>query len=211
MRLLTSIQLDGADSNGGRQAYTLDEINAGALDDAVVLNSISDSKIGHEFNFVGAKENNGDTDAYVNANEIAVKENATYFVRLYVHNNSRISENVAEGVRVRFRISDTKYVRKDELYEVAVHGYITSSNANPEWYSDGVKFTADRPFHLEYILGTALFQNCGIGSKENGCWSLDDSITNDWVSIGYDAMNGRIPACFQYDSVTTIKVMPVFD
>lgn len=45
-----------ADSNGGREAYTLDQVNAGALDNAIIFNSISDGTIGHEFNFVGARE-----------------------------------------------------------------------------------------------------------------------------------------------------------
>ena len=67
-----------ADSNGGREAYTLDQVNAGALDNAVVFNSISDGPIGHEFNFVGARENNGKLVDYWNANEIEAEEGKTY-------------------------------------------------------------------------------------------------------------------------------------
>ena len=186
-------------------------MNADALDNAVVFNSISDGSIGHEFNFVGARENNGDTAAFFRANEITAEECKTYIVRLYAHNNSRISTNVATNVQVSFNISDTKYVTNDKLYEAAVHGYLRSSNSDPEWVSDGVKFTSDRPFRLVYISGTALFENNDVGSIENGGYKLDNSVVGDWVTIGYDAMDGMVPACYQYSSVTTIKVMPVFE
>ena len=68
----------------------------------------------------------------------------------------------------------------DKLYEASVHGYLRSSNSNPEWVSDGVKFTSDRPFHLVYIIGTALFENNDVGSIENGGYKLDNSVVGDW-------------------------------
>lgn len=200
-----------ADSNGGREAYTLDQVNSGKLDSSIVFNSISDGSFGHEFNFVGARENNGETIDYWNANEIEAEEGKTYTVRLFCHNNSRIASNVAENVQVSFSLSDTKYVANDDQYEAAVHGYIRSSNSNPEWVSDGVKFTSDRPFHLVYIIGTAMFENNAIGSMENGGFRMDDTVVGDWVTIGYDKMDGRIPGCYQYSSISTIKVMPVFE
>jgi hypothetical protein len=46
---------------------------------------------------------------------------------------------------------------------------------------------------------------------ENGGFWLDDSVVGDWVTIGYNKMNGRIPGCYQYSSISTIKVMPVFE
>lgn len=201
-----------ADSNGGREAYTLDQVSkTDILDNAIVFNSISDGSFGHEFNFVGARENNGETVDYWNANEIEAEEGKNYTVRLYAHNNSRISSNIAEDVQVSFNLSDTKYVTNDKLYEAAVHGYLRSSNSDPEWVSDGVKFTSDRPFHLVYIIGTAMFENNAIGSMENGGFRLEDNVVGAWETIGYDKMDGRIPACYQYSSVTTIKVMPVFE
>lgn len=211
LETVDSFPVGWSDSNGGRTAYTLSEVDAGALDDAVVFNSISDGEIGHEFNFVGARVNNGEPVKYWNANEIEVEAGQTYVVRLFAHNNSRIAENVATGVQITFSISDTKYVTEDKLYEAAVHGYLRSSNSDPEWVSDGVKFTSDRPFRLVYIAGTALFENNDVGSIENGGYKLDNSVVGDWVTIGYDAMDGMVPACYQYSSVTTIKVMPVFD
>ena len=89
-----------ADSNGGREAYTLDQVNSGKLDSSIVFNSISDGSFGHEFNFVGARENNGETIDYWNANEIEAEEGKTYTVRLFAHNNSRVASNVAEDVLI---------------------------------------------------------------------------------------------------------------
>ena len=214
-----------SDSNGGRRAYTIEEINNGVLDDAVVFNSISDGPIGHEFNFVGARENTGSNTGMENlwnANSIEVVEGKTYYVRIYAHNNSAIPTNVAHDVTERFVISEPKHVTGDDLnlvgfdssngyYGVAVHGYISSSNADPSWYADGVKFVSDRPFHLVYIPGTALFENNGIGNAEHQGYRLDDSIMGDGVLIGYNEIDGNIPACYQYSSYTTILVMPVFD
>ena len=53
------------DSDGGRPSYTLEEINSDILGDKVVLNSISDSVIGNEKNFVGVREYNGDRKSVV--------------------------------------------------------------------------------------------------------------------------------------------------
>lgn len=207
-----------ADSNGGRDAYTIDEINWDALGDRIVFNSISDSTIGHEFNFVGAKKNDGKT-YYYNGNEIEVEDDMTYIVRLFVHNNSpKGYERIAEDVKVRFSISNTVKVTSDDVkleqfnsvngyYAVAVHGYISSSNADPNTYSDGVKFVSNKPFYLEYIPNTANFFNGAIG--ENG-YSLDDSIVDDYITIGYEKMDGKIPGCYSYTSVTSIIVKPVF-
>lgn len=213
------------DSYGGRTSYTLDEINAGAIDGKVVFNSISDSPPvgGHEFDFVGARENTGVNQGRENkwsGSTIQAQEGKTYLVRLYAHNNSRRSEDTAEDVSVRFLIGETKAVKKNEVmidgvnsghgyYGAAVYGFIYASNAEPEEYSDGVKFVSDRPFRLQYIPGTALYENNGVGSWPGR--RLSDDVIRDGVPIGYSSMDGRIPACYKYASYTTIVVMPVFE
>lgn len=212
------------DDTGGRRAYTLDEVNHGAIDGKIIFNSISDSVIGHEFNFVGATKNAGenkDADNRWKANAIVAEEGCTYLIRLYVHNNGRFSgEDVAEDVAIRFKITDTLNVTGNDVaidgfnssngyYGAAVYGYISVPNEKPSMYSDGVKFVSDRPFHLEYIPGTALFQNNGIGKKPG--YRLDDSIVWNFIPIGYNELDGRIPADYQYASYSCITVTPVFD
>ena len=59
------------------------------------------------------------------------------------------------------------------------------------------------------LKGSALLENNGIGSR--GGKILDDKIVNEsWTKIGYSALDGKIPGCYQYDSYLTIRVRPIF-
>lgn len=214
------------DDSGGRKEYTIKEINEGRLEDKIIFNSIKDSVIGHEFNFVGAKNNDlssTSTDEMWNGNVIEAEDGHTYRVRLYVHNNSPLGlEAIARDVSVNFIISDSVHVRSNDIslagfdsnsgyFGVSVHGIINSSNAEPSCHWDGVKFVSNKPFKLQYVPGTALFENNAIGSSENGAFILsDDVITEKGVQLGYDEMNGNIPGCYQYAAYVSIVVMPVF-
>lgn len=205
------------DSNGGRRSYTIAEINSGVLGENVVLNSISDSTIGDEKNFVGARLDNGDNGAknVWDGNEITVENDKTYIVRLYVHNNNpngsstdaRLKDaTTAKDVATAFRIPSTSGST------VEVNGVITTSNANPKEYWDNVVFkSADgSKFHLEYIAGSALLENNGIGAN-GGLKLSDDIIKEAGTKIGYDALDGKIPGCYQFASYVTVKVKAVFD
>ena len=211
-------------SNSGtpRESYTIEQINEGCLGDRIVFNSISDSNVGHEFNFVAARENAGENEGAKNVwngNVIEAQKGESYLVRLYCHNNSPLGyDAVAEDVQIRFEIHDTVFVNEndtglfeynDGYYCVAVHGHIYSSNASPDLYSDGVKFVSNKPFHLEYIPGSAFLENNGIGT--DGGIALADNIISEGVMIGYDNLDGRIPGCYQFSSYSVIVVVPVFD
>ena len=72
------------DNGGGRESLTAKEINSGVLGDTIIFNSISDSIIGDEKNFVGARLDDGTNtgaDNVWNGNEIAVENGAVYFIR----------------------------------------------------------------------------------------------------------------------------------
>ncbi len=194
------------DNAGGRASYTLDQINSGVLGNKIVLNSISDSTIGDEKNFVGARLDNGDNGAsnVWNGNEINVESGKTYIVRLYVHNNNPNGTNaVATGVKTTFIIPETT------SKSVEVNGIINSNNATPSKYWDNVVFKSNSNFHLEYVKGSALLENNGIGA--NGGVKLSDDIISSGVKIGYDKLDGKIPGCYQYASYVTVKVKAVFD
>lgn len=199
------------DSNGGRSSYTIDQVNDGALGDKIVFNSISDSVIGDEKNFVAAIEYEPDKDyagAVGHANRIRVENRKEYLIRLYAHNNSPNGENAtSENTRVSFSIPTAT----DK--EVHVHGYIYSDNADPKEYWDYITFYADNAFHLEYIYGSALLTNNGIGAGDG--IALSDEIvtkaTEHGVQIGYNALDGRVPGCYEYDNYVSIRVKAVFD
>lgn len=215
---------DNSEGGKGRPSYTLEEIKEGALGNRIVFNSISDSEPmgdgvngGSEKNFVGAREcvlrNDGrcEGDSKINKwchNDIDVEDGKTYIIRLYVHNNNpNGTDAVAENTHVSFSIP-ANYDQDNK--RIQVNGFIDSSNATPSEYWDYVNFNSEIPFHLEYVYGSALLENNSIGL---GGLSLSDDIVkakSGGVMIGYDALDGRVPGCYQYDNFVTIQVKAVF-
>lgn len=192
------------DNIGGRASYTIEEINEGKLYDQIIFNAISNSTIGDEKNFVGAMENRVTEPGeirYVNANLIDVEIGKEYIIRIYGHNNSPWGyDKVAEDVEIQFQIPS------ESGRSIAVHGLISSSNATPSIYWDGVVLTCNTPFCLEYVKGSAFLENNGIGA---GGFLLPDSVVNNWVTVGYDKIDGKIPGCYQYSFHATICVKVV--
>ncbi|MEH2950818.1 hypothetical protein [Sporofaciens sp. JLR.KK001] len=209
----------------GRSSYTTEEINEGILGNRIVLNSISDSMPvgdgingGSEKNFVAAREcillEDGSWEGVTEntkwyGNDITVEDGKYYIIRTYVHNNNPNGENaVAEDVHVSFSIPN-EY--DEENKQIQVNGYIDSSNATPSEYWDYINLISETPFHLEFINNSGLLENNGIGL--GGLILSDDVVKakSGGVLIGYDALDGRIPGCYQYDNFVTIKVRAVFD
>ena len=171
------------DSSNGRKSYTLEQINKGELGDKITFNSISNSKIGDEKNFVGAKVSGANVETW-NANTIDV------------HNNSPKGDKaVAKGVKATFSIPTT--VAKSQT----IIGYLDSSNATPNRYWDEVTLNASENVYLEYVKGSAKFNN------NKGTFAIPDAvISSSGASLGYTSMNGEIPGCFEYSGVLTIDV-----
>ena len=191
------------DSVNGRTAYTLDQINSGILGDKIVFNSIKDSTFGDERNFVHARELG--THNVWSSNEINVEDGKTYVVSLYVHNNSPKGEQaIAKNVTTTFSVDSTTGT------STKVTGFIKSSNATPTEYWDSVVFKSSSNFHLEYVSGSALWENNGIG--KNGGVKLSDNIIKDGgVKVGYSSLNGEIPGCYEYSGYASIEVKVVYD
>ena len=193
-----------------RRDYTIEELNGGILGDKIVFNSIGDeSLIGtgnvtYEKNFVAARIDNGRNlgESNIWSDRITAEEGKTYYIRLYVHNNSpKAYDAISEDTRVRFDIPPVA------AKNIVVKGLITSANAEPSWYSDTVVFQADRPFYIAYDLGSAFLENNGFSPDGK---SLSDDIINEPTLIGYDKLDGSIPGCYQYSAYITIRVKPVF-
>lgn len=216
------------DNEGGRPSYVAGEIENGAIGATIlsdgedyksspnypgqiVFNSIIDSaSFGNEKNYVWACEDCADIaadDVSYEFNSLAVKNGQIYTIGAYVHNNNPNGEDaVAENVKVRFHVPATSSCQQQ------VNGFITADNASPSEYVDYVNFTSDRVFHLEYQAGSARLQNDGIG-RANGITLLDSIVDSEsgGVTIGYDALDGRIPGGVAYASVVSIQVKVVFD
>ena len=183
----------------------------------------------HEKNFVAARKciqradgslEGNPKDNLWYGNNIDAEDGKTYLVRLYAHNNN--SNSVAENTTVRFQDAnnvastlETVKLEDENGYEtgetkqmqqVQINGFITSSNANPNEYWDYVNFNADVPFHLEYVYGSALLENNGAAAGK-----LSDDIITNGTLIGYDALDGKVPGCYQYANYVSIQVKIVYD
>lgn len=219
--------------SGTRDSHTIEEINQGALGPTklshgenyksdpsypgtIVFNTISDSVIGDEKDFVGAREcaandsrcGGADRTTVWNSRDIEVEDGKTYIVRLYVHNNNPNGKDaVAKDTHVSFNVPAASAT------SIEVNGYIDSSNATPQNIEDNVFFKSKDgvPFHLEYVKGSALWENNSIGL---GGVQLSDDIVkakSGGVLVGYDSLNGEIPGCYQYDGAATIQLKVVYD
>ena len=214
------------DNIGGRDTYSLQKVNEGALGDTIAFNSISiqdsdytwykettgedlpSGTITEEANYVGARmvgENQGVQNVW-NGNTIKALDGEFYYIRLYAHNNNPGGyDAVAEGTKVAFDIP------QETATSIRVNGYISSSNAYPSEYVDYVDFMAEQPFHLEYIYGSALLENNGIGA--NGGVTLSDDIVaseSSGVLIGYDELDGKVPGGYEYANYVTVMVKVVY-
>ncbi|MBR5408922.1 DUF11 domain-containing protein [Candidatus Saccharibacteria bacterium] len=211
---------DNSGKEGGRDTYTLKNCNADytkcevspSMGNKITFNSFTNNPVigGDERNFVGARENTGINDGKQtwNANEITVEDGKEYIIRLYAHNNNpNGTKTVAKNTTLHFTLPTTAGT------SLSVQGSIDSSNANPTRVYDDVVFKSKNgeTFYLDYIEGSAHYENNSIGKAANGGAKLsDDIITSKGVLIGYDKLDGNIPGCFQYASYTTIRVKAVY-
>ena len=183
------------DSANGRPSYTIADINDGKLGDTITFNSISDSKIGNEKNFVGARLASA-TGATWSADTIDVKDGETYLVRLYVHNNNpKGTERIAEGVKATFSVPTA--VSK----ELTIVGYLDSSNATPNRYWDEITFRSKDNIYLEYVDGSAEYTNAEMGTVK-----LPNELITSGAKLGFNKLDGKIPGCYAYDGVVTMKI-----
>ncbi|MBQ9020308.1 DUF11 domain-containing protein [Candidatus Saccharibacteria bacterium] len=248
----TMVALAYGDNAGGRQKYTIEQLEAGALgkngdlNQKVVLNSImedSEAKksgqtgntLGSELNFVAARKDDGSANGPNNVlygNTINAEDGQYYWISMYVHNNNpNGTQAIAEGVKTYFTVpgeTSNKVTVGGVINmnakgsgSVTKDGKTTATNvtANVTEYWDTVDFTSDHAFHLEYVGGSGILQNNGIGARSTTTIKdktykgahLDDAIVKDGVLIGYDALNGKVPGCFQYANWVGIKVKVVYD
>jgi len=192
---LTPIMVNAwGDSSNGRPSYTLEQINKDALGDKITFNSISNGKIGDEKNFVAAKVAGANVETW-NADTINVKDGETYTIRLFVHNNSpKGMDKIAKDVKATFSVPTT--VSNSQT----IIGYIDSSNATPNRYWDEVTLKSSENFYLEYVDGSAKYNN------NKGTFKLSNDVIISGAKLGYTSMNGEIPGCYEYSGVVTIDV-----
>ena len=210
------------DNAGGRPTYTIAEINAGKLGDKIVMNSIKDNDsslteaerragvttpLTDERSFIGIRDAatgaQGKNNVW-NIGNVNIEEGKTYVIRMYIHNNNPKGVNaVAKDVTAQVDLPNM--VSK----EARVTGYINASNATPSryWDSLNLKSADGRAFYLDYIEGSALYENNIFKSGT----TLSDNLVSTGVKLGYDKLDGNMPGCYEYAGYVTLQVKPVFE
>lgn len=179
--------------------------------DHVVFNSFVDNPVhGDERNFMRVREATAGNNTY--ADSISLQPNKEYVVHIYYHNNASTTLNsAANGYK---GIAKDAYVKAEIPGLVpngstgtVAEGYIGASNATPKVVWDEVSFknTSGGDIALHYVPGSATINNFG---KANGK-KLSDSIVTTGATIGYDALDGKVPGCNEFSGYVTFKVKAV--
>lgn len=178
----------------------------GSMDGPVFNSFVNTPSYGDERAFLDARRSDQTASgSYKNVLPDVTKGSKEVVMRMYVHNNANESTNasgkgIAKNTKVRIALPD---VEGNALRAV---GYISADNATPRVVEDTVDLTSTENFKIDYKPGSAIIYNNGPlnGSK------ISDSVVTTGAPIGYDALNGNLPGCFQYEAVIqiTVKITP---
>ncbi len=176
----------------------------GSMDGPVFNSFINTPSYGDERAFLDARRSDQTAaGSFKNVLENVTDGSQEVVIRTYVHNNGNQDLNdAAHGY---------KSVAKDAKVRIALptgtaqalraRSYITASNAAA--VEDTVDMTAAQDFNVEYVPGSATLYNNG--PFKNGV-QMNDSIVTSGAPIGYDALNGTLPGCFDYAAVIQIRI-----
>lgn len=170
----------------------------------VTFNSITNNPIeGDERPFFEVKPaSHTGTDGFSNRAE--VENGEELLLRVYVHNNaaSNLNGENFDGVGVARNTKVRVHLPTATDNALRANAYISADNANPKEVSDTVDFVGDDNFSLDYVEGSAVAYTNAVPSGIK----LNDSIVTNGAPVGYEAANGIVPGCFEYDMIVTLKV-----
>lgn len=177
--------------------YTQKEIAEGCIDDDIVINSAIDGIIGDERTFIGIElTDNPKRIQY--GGVLKTKVGDILSVCLFVQNDNPNGMNaIAENVRAAVTFTPGNR----PLHHI--NGFILSSNAKRRLCWSDITITADTPFNIFYINGSAHFINKALGEI-----SLSDDIVNNLhgALLGYNQIDGRIPGGSDYSGLVTLDI-----
>ncbi len=172
----------------------------GSLNGPVFNSFVNTPSYGDERAFLDARRSDQTAaGSYKNVLPEVTEGSKEIVLRTYVHNNANQNTNasgkgIAHNTKVRIALpTATEQVLR-------ARSYISASNAS--MVEDTVDFTANKKFRVEYVPGSAIIYNNG---PINGA-KLSDSVVTTGAPIGFNALNGELPGCFQYEAVVQIKV-----
>ena len=171
----------------------------------VTYDSITDNpNYGNELTFFDAKDSaNTNSGGYSDTTQVTNGE--TVLLRVYVHNDaaSNLDDPNNTGPGVAHNASVRVYLPTATATALQANAYIDASNANPLEVSDSTGFSANTPFSLSYVPGSATAYN---NAHPTGM-PLSNSIVTTGAPIGYEQADGIQPGCFQYVNIVTIEAV----
>ncbi len=176
----------------------------GSLTGPVFNSFINTPTYGDERNFVRVAEVvAGQSPVQANFSETkTATAGKEYWVRTFVHNNANQSTNNGVGVAKNTRVSVE--IASGTANGVDVLADITADNATPSKVWDTATLVNDsKAFSVAYVPGSAKLYN---QVNQNGLALSDAIVSNAGTQIGYDAMNGNVPGCFEYSAYVYVKV-----
>lgn len=173
--------------------------------DHVVFNSITDNPaVGDERNFMRVRDTSVAGSTY--GDSVSLTPGKEYTVFVYYHNNAASNLN-ASGVGIA-----TGAYAKTQIPAVIAKGtsgtkaaaYIGAANAAPKEVYDDISFTntTNADIALRYVHGSAQIFN---GGATNGK-TLSDNIITTGATLGYNALDGKLPGCNEYSGYVTFRV-----
>jgi len=164
----------------------------------VTFNSITNNATyGDERNFTTIKDASN-TSAGGWTDSVTVQDGKEYIVRMLVHNNAASNLNlVATNTRVSANVPNTTG------NSVQIDGYVSADNANPQKIWDSVVMNSDKKFNIAYVAGSATYYNNVV---PGGQPLSNNIVTSGGALVGYNAMDGKVPGCYQYEGLVSFKV-----
>lgn len=153
---------------------------------------------GHE-NFVFAKSD--PNERYRNST-IKVDEQKNFWILLSVNNEALSAEDVAENVRVSFRL-----VKISDTCTRAI-GTIMCDQAEPKAVEASLDFVADKPFSLKYYNDSGYMYSQFYKLHSDYSFKLGDEVMSPkGAMIGYKGVDGMIPGGENNTVTVSIRVM----
>lgn len=171
--------------------------------DKITFNSIVDNikEVGSELFFVSASPYTGDADKNYWSDHTVVEDGQLYTVRIYVHNNAGYKDYTAQDVKISL-VSDSGYGSTFTYSAI-----ISCSNSDPAEVWDGTTFYAPEGMEccMEYVEDAIFYYN-NAGQHTFSSEEIKRLFNGEPVSLGWEEMDGNIPACNEYSGYFTIRL-----
>lgn len=172
----------------------------------VTFNSITDNPDqGDERNFVNIRE--AGVGNYTD--NVQLQAGKEYEVSVFYHNNASTTLNDAEhnyaGIALNslMRVQMPADVKAGE--KARVTGFVSADNAQPQQVWDEAYGSASTDMALRYVQGSATIHTKGAINGQ----TMPDSLLSSGAALGFNAFDGKIPGCNNYEGWVTFRFKAV--